>query len=120
MIIQGKEGSMVLFWKDKYICSFPLGNNKVEDYKLQSTNLIIDSFKQSHNIKLQIKTYNYFCECIYQKKINKKKISGHDLQTFSACCLALVKLKVFDEDDVIFIAPRRKKRGKMFKQHLPS
>ena len=104
--------------EEYYISSDPLGNNKVEDYKLQSTNLIIDSFKQNHNIKKQINVYKHYCECIYQKKINKNKISGYDLQTFSACCLALVKLKVFDEDDVIFIAPRRKKRGKRFIQFI--
>lgn len=121
MIIQGKDGSLLLFWNDLLISSFPLGLNKLKDYKVQSENLIIDSFKSNRNIKKQIQVYKCFCQLIYNKKKNKEKISGFDHQRFCACVFSLIRFKFVDEDDVIFIAPRKKnyKRGKRFIQHLP-
>ncbi len=70
-------------------------------------------------MKDQINMYKYFCELIYERKINNQRISGLDHQKFCACLLSLVRLKVIDEDDAVFIAPRKKgKRGKKFIQYL--
>jgi len=121
MIIQGRNGCLVLFWKDKLIAGFPLGQNNFEVYKQQSQDLIIDSLRSNHSIPFQINCYRKLCEKTYRDKINGKKISGYNLQLFCACLLSLVRFNNIDEDDVVFIAPRKKGKGKAkkFKQTIP-
>tara|TARA_R110000803_G_scaffold623_1_gene2144 strand:+ start:1052 stop:1432 length:381 start_codon:yes stop_codon:yes gene_type:complete len=116
MIIQGKKGSLVIFFKDKLIAGYPLGRYNYEDYKNQSNTLIRQSLQDNISIKEQIEKYKYFVELIYNKKINRKKISGYDLQVFCAVIISLIKFKQLEEDDVLFFAPRKKKRGKTFVQ----
>tara|TARA_R110000737_G_scaffold4753_2_gene15311 strand:+ start:116 stop:478 length:363 start_codon:yes stop_codon:yes gene_type:complete len=119
MIIQGKEGSLVLFYKDLLIAGFPLGHNQYEDYQEQANDFIIRSLKEKKPIHIQIPAYLRICELIHDKKLKGKKISGYDLQLFSASLLSLVKLKQLDEDDVIFIAGRKKGNFKTFTQFIP-
>ena len=115
MIIEGRNGSLVLFYKDLLICGFPLGSNNYDDYKNQSESLILDSLRKNHSIKKQIDLYKSFIETIYIKKLNQAKISGYDLQVFCASILSLVRFNVFDEDDVIFIADKKRRREKIKK-----
>lgn len=119
MIIQGKNGSLNLFYNDLFISSFPLGNNNFDDYKNQSEKLILNSLKNNRNLKDQIKMYKNFCDIIFIRKKNKMKISGLDHQKFSACLLALIRLKYLDLDDNVLIMNRRKnnKKRKKFNQY---
>tara|TARA_R110000737_G_C14356509_1_gene446108 strand:- start:271 stop:633 length:363 start_codon:yes stop_codon:yes gene_type:complete len=120
MIIQGSEGSMVLFYKDMLIGGFPLGKfNKYKDYQEQANVLIVESLRLNKPIKFQIKGYVRICNLMYDKKVQGKKISGYDFQLFSASLLSLVKLKILDEDDVVFIAGRKKGNYKTFNQFIP-
>ena len=118
MIIEGSKGSMVLFYKDVLICGFPLGKNTYEDYKKQSDDLILDSLRKNKSIQEQIILYKTFIQTIYKRKINNKKISGYDLQVFSSCILALIKFNIFDIDDIVFIAGKKRNRKniKVFNQ----
>ena len=116
MIIQGRQGSMVLFWKDKLMFGFPLSatRHKVIDYQLQANILMIDSLEKGSSIKEQIVHYQFICDHIYKRKMKGNKISTFDVQTFCCCVLSLIKFKVIDEDDVILMCekkrPRRTKR----------
>ena len=110
MIIEGRKGSLVLFYKDLLICGFPIGSNNYEDYKKQSENLILDSLRKNHSIKNQIDLYKGFVEAIYKKKLNKNKISGYDLQVFCGSILSLVRFNILDEDDIVFITQKKKNR----------
>lgn len=120
MIIQGSQGSMVLFYKDLLIGGFPLGKfNKYKDYQEQSNILIVESLRLNNPIKFQIQNYFRMCNLIYDKKVQGKKISGYDFQLFSVSLLSLVKLKILDEDDVVLIAGRKKGNYKTFTQFKP-
>ena len=108
MIIYGKQGSLLLFYKDLLIGSYPLTNLKTyERYKYHGEYLILDSLK-TIPIKLQIKTYLSFCEYIYERKQNKLGIYRSDYQMFLNSIFALIRLKQLDEEDCIFITPRKK------------
>ena len=108
MIIYGKQGSLLLFYKDLLIGSYPLTNLKTyERYKYHGEYLILDSLK-TIPIKLQIKTYLSFCEYIYERKKNKLGIYRSDYQLFLNSIFALIRLKQLDEEDCIFITPRKK------------
>jgi hypothetical protein len=108
MIIYGKKGSLLLFYKNLLIGSYPLSNLKTyERYKYQGEYLILDSLK-TIPLKLQIKTYTGFCQSIYERKKNKLGIYRSDFEMFLNCIFALIKLKKLDEDDSVYIATKRK------------
>tara|TARA_R110000868_G_scaffold15240_5_gene69599 strand:- start:519 stop:878 length:360 start_codon:yes stop_codon:yes gene_type:complete len=111
MIKEGRDGCLVLYWKDKLMFGFPLGKlNTLSDYKHQANELMIDSLQKGSSIKTQIHVYKTLCECIYKRKMKNKKICTFDVQTFCCCVLSLIKFKVIDEDDVILICQKKKKR----------
>ena len=108
MIINGKKGSLILFYKNLLIGSYPLSNLKTyERYKYQGEYLILDSLK-TMPLKLQIKTYLSFVEMIYLRKKDKKGIYKSDFEMFLNCIFALIKLKKLDEEETVFIAPKKK------------
>tara|TARA_R110001606_G_C15249680_1_gene637214 strand:+ start:419 stop:769 length:351 start_codon:yes stop_codon:yes gene_type:complete len=110
MIYEGKKGSLILFYNDLLIGSYPLSNLKTyERYKYQGEYLILDSLK-TMPLKLQIKTYEYFVEMIYLRKKNKKGIYRSDYEMFLNCMFALIKLKKLDEEEAVFIAPKKKSK----------
>jgi hypothetical protein len=110
MTIYGKNGSLILFYKDLLIGSYPLSNLKTyERYKYQGEYLILSSLK-TIPLKLQIKTYTAFIKTIHERKINKLGIYRSDYEIFLNCIFALIKLKKLDEDDSILIVEKKKKR----------
>ena len=109
MTIYGKNGSLILFYKDLLIGSYPLSNLKTyERYKYQGEYLILSSLK-TIPLKLQIKTYTAFINTIHERKINKLGIFRSDYECFLNCIFALIKLKKLDEDDSILIVEKKKK-----------
>ena len=104
MIYEGSQGSLNLYYNGLLISSFPLTKKKTfEQYKYQD-NL---------NIKLQIKTYKYFCNMIYERKKNKQAIRRSDHELFISSLFALLKLKVIENDsDNGYLTMSRKKPTK--------
>ena len=110
MIYEGKNGSLNLFYKNLLIGSYPLSNLKTyERYKYQGEHLILKSIK-TMPLRLQIKTYECFVEMIYLRKKNKNGIYRSDYEMFLNCIFALIKLKKLDEEESIFIAPKKKSK----------
>jgi len=110
MIYEGKKGSLILFYNDLLIGSYPLSNLKTyERYKYQGEYLILQSIK-TMPLKLQIKTYECFTEMIYLRKKNKFGIHRSDYEMFLSCMFALIKLKKLDEEEAVFIAPKKKSK----------
>jgi len=111
MIFYGVNGSLLLFYKDLLIGSYPLGDRKTyERYKEQGNLLILESFKSNIPIKSQIYTYLYFCNQLFTRKKNKLGIYRSDYELFLNCVFALIKLKILDEDDSTFMVEKKKKR----------
>lgn len=110
MIRQGSKGSLTLFYKDLLIGSYPLTNKKTYDrYKHQGEYLILKTMKDCKmDLKKQILTYNYFIDSIYKRKKENKNIWANDYNLFLSCIFALIKLNKLDEDDSIFIMPKKK------------
>ena len=111
MIKQGSKGSLTLFYKDTLIASYPLTNKKTYDrYKLMGEILILHSMKEiGVNIKAQIYTYTYFCNAMLSKNKQGQSIRTYDSEIFLSTIFALVKLKILDEEDCVFIQPKKKK-----------
>ena len=111
MIIEGKHGSLNLFFKDLLIGSYPLSEKKTyERYKYQGEYLILKSMRENIKIPFQIKTYLMFCNNILRRKKNKLNIWRSDYEMFLSCIFALMKLKILDDEDCVFIAPKKKKK----------
>jgi len=115
MINQGSKGSLSLFYKDLLIGSYPLTKKKdYHRYKYQGEYLILKTMNENKNmsIKKQIYTYTYFINSIYKRKKENLNIWRSDYELFLSCMFALIKLKILDEDDSIFIMPKKKKKIK--------
>ena len=111
MIRKGSEGSLTLFFKDQLISSYPLSKrNTYERYKYQGEYLILQSMRKKIKIKQQIFTYTFFCNQMIRLKNEGKSIRESDGEMFLTSIFALIKLKILDEDDCIFIQPLKKKR----------
>ena len=111
MIRQGSKGSLTLFYKDLLIGSYPLSNKKTYDrYKYQGEHLILKSMRENIKIKFQIHSYILFCNTILKRKEKKLNIWRQDYEMFLSCIFALIKLKIIEEDEAIFIQPKRKGR----------
>lgn len=109
MIKEGKQGSVNFFWNDLFIASQPLGYKQYNDYIDASNELIIDGMTDyKTNLKKQIDAYKVFCNCVYQRKLTGKRLNTENMNLFCASCLALVKLKYVEEEDVILIMPKKK------------
>tara|TARA_Y100000361_G_C10897796_1_gene207477 strand:- start:6 stop:359 length:354 start_codon:yes stop_codon:yes gene_type:complete len=113
MIIYGKKGSLILFYNNLLIGSYPLSNLKnYERYKFQGEYLILKSLKTNIPLKLQIHTYINFCNEIYKRKQNKLGIYRADYEMFLSCIFALIKLKQLDEEDSTFMVEKKKNKTK--------
>lgn len=108
MIFQGSQGSLVLFWNNLLISGFPLGYKDYNYYKEIANELIVSSLRLNVPMKEQIQKYRCMCEITHKKKKNKTRMYRRDHELFLASALALVKLQIIDEEDVVFIAPRKK------------
>lgn len=98
MIYNGKNGSLILYYKGLLISSFPLSDKKTFNrYEYQGTHLIMKS--KGIPIKLQIKTYIHFLNTIYIRKKNNQAIRKSDHIFFLNCLFALLRLKIIDNDE---------------------
>jgi len=104
MIKEGRKGSFNLYWKGTLVSSFPWNN--IEDLaKLYflGEKLILDTIKSKgtkhHSIKDQISYYVTFCNLIEKRKRENKPIHASSHTMFLAAVMALIKLKIIDEDD---------------------
>lgn len=113
--IPGKKGTLCLYYKELFICGFPLGKMNLKDYMKSAEDLIVNSMRDSNrNIREQIFAYKYFCQIMFSRTLKKKNISNDDYRMFVGCLLALVKLKIYDMDDVTLICDRRRKKIKCY------
>ena len=109
MMKQGKDGQLCLYYNNLLIAGYPLGIMKMTDYRKVAEDLIINSMRnENRNMREQIFAYKYFCQTIYSRKLKKKYISIDDYRMFLACLLSLVKLKIYEDEDVSMIFPRKK------------
>ena len=111
----GKDGQIALFYRDIHIANFPLGVMQLDDYQYNANQLILDGMKDGLKIPDIIHALRLFCESIRyitwdnnrKKKYKRKEISLEDYRLFLGSLLALVKLKIADEEDAYMIFPKR-------------
>jgi len=108
MIYYGNHGNISLFYNGILISNFPLSDKKqFKDYLFQGDYLIRES--KGINIIQQIETYKKFCDIMYHRKINREAIYRSDHILFLSSLMALLRLKIIDNDDYngFLIMPRK-------------
>jgi hypothetical protein len=112
MIISGRKGSLVLYWKDKLVSSQPLGKRDYEDYKKSSNKFIINSMDKGASFdKIKEKCLVYI-HVFGNRRLNKEKVSEEDHIYFMMCLLFMIKIGFYDEDDYVLLAPKYKGKKK--------
>jgi hypothetical protein len=107
VVIMGKDGTICSYWNDLLISSMPLGKRTYKHYKKCVEEFIIYSMRTKVNIKDLIEYSRQFCQTIYNKKLNKKKISSEEHHTFNISILTLIRLEIYDEDQLVLICKNK-------------
>jgi hypothetical protein len=106
----GKQGTICSYWNDLLISSMPLGRRSHLDYIKCIEQFILHSMRRNVNIKDLIEYSRAFCQTIYNKKLNKKKISSEEHHTFNISVLTLIRLEIYDEEDLILICKNKSRK----------
>jgi len=105
MIIQGKNGSVVFWFRNKIVGSLPLGNHTMEDYYGHRDKLLREALE---DVKLK------YVKVLMWKGLHALMDGVKEDNNFICMTiLCLIKLKQIDPDGVeegILICPRKKPR----------
>lgn len=112
MIITGKKGSLVLYWKNRLVSSQPLGKRDYEHYKNSSNKFIINSMHKGASFDKIKEKCLIFIHIFGHRRLNKEKVSEEDHYYFMMCLLFMIKIGFYDEDDYVLLAPKKKKSKK--------
>jgi hypothetical protein len=110
VVIEGKNGSVTFFWKNKLVMGIPLGKWNMKDYTKLGDDLIL-KYMRENNMKVIeiIQALILWCNTIMTKKVRNKPLSDTDLKTTCIAIMSLIKLKIVDKDEVLLIMSKKKK-----------
>jgi hypothetical protein len=108
MIITGKKGSLVLYWKNELVSSQPLGKRDYAYYKNSSNKFIINAMKTGASFDSIKEKCLMFIHVFGNRRLNKEKVSQADHYYFMMCLLFMIKIGFYDEDDYVLVAPKYK------------
>lgn len=100
-------GWMYLFWKDLYISKFKYDNKK--ELYINGKKFVEKNLRENRSIGLQIKVFKHYLDKIHDRKKNKQGIRRIDHQIVYQSIFALVVLKQYEEEDLIYYPPKYKK-----------
>ena len=105
----GKNGSICLYYKGLLISSFPLTKKKDKQFYFDIGETLI---KESKNIPIdqRIRFSLQFMNQIHSKKLKHKAIYKSDHELFCASLLAMMRLRIIDNDEEngYMIFPKKK------------
>tara|TARA_R100000657_G_C4679564_1_gene127237 strand:+ start:1169 stop:1543 length:375 start_codon:yes stop_codon:yes gene_type:complete len=112
MIYTGNQGCICFYSsQDKLASSCPLSDTRSIDYYTSiASELVVNGLRMGYTIP-QLRNllkidYDQLCS------VKRYKLTKSDEAEIGACALALVKLKVYDFDDICFVAPKYKKKNR--------
>tara|TARA_R110000850_G_scaffold71690_1_gene158036 strand:+ start:584 stop:946 length:363 start_codon:yes stop_codon:yes gene_type:complete len=108
-MVNQRDKWIYLYWKDINISKFTY-ETKEKLYR-SGKSFVEDNIRDKKSIGLQIKVFNHFIEEIYYRKINKLAIRRSDHQIVLQSIMALLVLKQYDEDDLLWFPPKYRKRS---------
>lgn len=100
------------FWKDKYINKWVLPENKLEYYYDFGNDLILSGLKKGFNLEKIIITCKVFLDKIEERKSKGLAIYRSDHLLAVQSLFALIKLNQFEEEDLLLIMKKHKKKTK--------
>tara|TARA_R110000744_G_scaffold247607_2_gene364147 strand:+ start:2534 stop:2896 length:363 start_codon:yes stop_codon:yes gene_type:complete len=114
-IQESSKGSIVLFWKDTLLGGVPHDDDNCtyQGYKQQADNYIVDALRSNKNVKDIIQQTIYALNVYMKAKKNNKNLYYYDRQIMVCCIFTLIKLKIYEEDDLILIADKYKKQSRI-------
>tara|TARA_R100000231_G_scaffold138699_1_gene117690 strand:+ start:147 stop:485 length:339 start_codon:yes stop_codon:yes gene_type:complete len=99
-------GWIYLFWNDLYISRFKYDSK--EELYICGKKFIEKNLRENRSIGLQIKVFKHYLDTIYNRKINKQRIKRIDHRIVFQSIIALIILKQYEEEDLIYYPPKRK------------
>lgn len=113
VVRNGSEGSFNIFYKGLLISSFPLTKKKTVERYINQGEAMIRECKHIPIIK-QIQIYKTMIDLIYNRKLNNQPIWREDHVSLLNCIMALIRLRVMenDEQNGYFAIGKKKSKNK--------
>jgi len=96
-----------IFWNDLYISKFKYTTK--EGLYTCGRRFVENNIRENKSIDLQIKVFNHFIQQIYIRKKEKLAIRRTDHRIVLQSVMALLVLKQYDEEDLLYFPPKYKK-----------
>ncbi len=115
-IFQGSQGSISIFYPDlggnpnRIVASAALTKKRPYTKLIAEANELVEDAVRSRGLSLKKISEMMLRAILYQKGYNKRFISEEDQFLTVISMIALVRLKVFEEEDVILVMCRKKAR----------
>jgi hypothetical protein len=106
---QSNKRWVYIFWNDLYISKFTYSTK--EGLYLCGKKFVEENIRNNKPISFQKKVFKNYADIIYQRKKNKEGIRRSDHQLLLQSLLGLWVLKGCDEDDILYYAPKYKKKS---------
>jgi len=98
-----------IFWNDLYISKFKYDSK--EGIYTYGKKFIETNLRENRSMGLQIKVFKHFIEQIYNRKKNKQSIKRIDHRIVFQSMIALIILKQYEEEDLLYFPPKYKKKS---------
>jgi hypothetical protein len=98
------------FWDGLYISKFHATEYELNDFGYK---LIKKGLEEGRSIDTQIEVYRHFLDTIKDRKLKRRPIYRSDHTFALYCIMALIKLKVIEEDEPLnglYYPPKLKRR----------
>ncbi len=112
-IFQGSQGSISIFYPNdpnRIVASAALTKKRSYTKLIAEANELVEDAVRSRGLSLKKISEMMLRAILYQKGYNKRFISEEDQFLTVISMIALVRLKVFEEEDVILVMCRKKAR----------
>ena len=104
-----KQSWIYIFWNDLYISKFKYTTK--EGLYTCGRRFVENNIRENKSIDLQIKVFNHFIQQIYIRKKENLAIRRTDHQIVLQSVMALLVLKQYEEEDLLFFPPKYKKKS---------
>lgn len=109
-IFQGSQGSITVFYENRIIASAALTKNRPYKKLIAEAYELVEDAVRSRGLPLKQIAEMMLRAILYQRGYNRRFIREEDQLLTVISMIALVRLKVFEEEDVILVMGRKKAR----------
>lgn len=104
-IFQGSQGSISVFYQDKLVASAALTKRRPYEALVTEAYDLVEDAVRSKGLSLRRISQMMLTAILSQRRYNRRFISKEDQLLIVITMIALVRLKIFEAEDVLYVMP---------------